>query len=131
MTRRIYLSRRGAKHRRITNEAALWQLLAPYGFEQVEVERLTFREQVELFHRCEILVGAHGAGLATSIFSGPINMVVLYATNQPPNYFHTQAIALGQKHWHVCSEFQSEDADFAVNVDEVRRILEEKLAHAI
>jgi capsular polysaccharide biosynthesis protein len=124
MTRRIYLSRQRAKHRRVINDVALWQLLSAYGFELVELEELKFSEQVKLFHDCRILVGAHGAGLSTAIFSGAIDVVVLYSTKSPPNYFHTQTIALGQRHWHVCSDFQSEDADFIVNLDELKKVLD-------
>lgn len=124
MTRRIYVSRRAAKHRRIKNEADLEELLTKYGFEHVALETLPFRRQVELFHQCDILVAPHGAGVCTSIFSGLINLVVLYATQSPPNYFHTLAKGLGQKHFYVCGTAQGEDDDFDVDLAELRRKLD-------
>jgi len=129
MTKRIYLSRRRAKHRRIKNEAALLELLSEYGFEGVDLETLPFRRQVELFHQCEILVAPHGAGVCTSIFSGPISIVVLYATQSPPNYFHAQARGLGQNHFYVCSNSQADDDDFVVDLGQLRRKLDGILAY--
>jgi capsular polysaccharide biosynthesis protein len=124
LTKRIYISRRGAKHRRVINEVALLELLSEYGFESVDLESLPFRRQVELFHQCEILIAPHGAGVCTSMFSGPITMIVLYATQSPPNYFHSQAKGLGQKHLYVCGKSECEDDDFAVDLIEVRRKLD-------
>ncbi len=125
MTKRIYVSRRRAKHRRITNEVELLSLLSEYGFEDVDLETMPFQRQVELFHQCEILVGPHGAGVCTSIFSGPISSVVLYATQLPPNYFHAQALGLGQNHYYVCSNSLGDDDDFEVDLHQLRRKLDE------
>lgn len=127
MSRRIYISRRRAAYRRIINEVELVKVLSEYGFEVIELETLSFRRQVELFHQCETLVAPHSAGICTCFFSGCINMVVLYATQSPPNYFHTQAKGLGQKHFYVCSESRFDDDDFVVDVNVIRRILDEIL----
>ena len=128
MTKRIYISRRKAKYRRIINEVAVQELLLEYGFESVDLETLSFRRQVELFHQCEILVAPHGAGVCTSIFSGPISILVLYATQSPPNFFHTQAKGLGQKHFYMCGNSRLDDDDFVVDLGELRRKLDEMLA---
>lgn len=128
MTRRVYVSRRRAKYRRIINEVALLEVLSEYGFESVDLETLSFRSQVELFHQCEVLVAPHGAGVCTSFFSGPISVMVLYATQSPPTYFHTQAKGLGQKHFFLCGSSQSEDDDFVVDLGEIRRKLDEIIA---
>ena len=55
-TERIYVSRRRARWRRVLNEDALMAVLARYGFRLVELEALSFREQVELFHRLGLQV---------------------------------------------------------------------------
>jgi capsular polysaccharide biosynthesis protein len=129
MKKRIYISRRHAKHRRIRNELAVLALLSKYGFEDVELETLPFQKQVEMFHQCEILVATHGAGECTSMFSGPISIVLLYATETPPNYFHTQAKGLGQSHSYICGKSQSDDDDFDVDVEELRKKLDGILAN--
>jgi capsular polysaccharide biosynthesis protein len=83
--RRLYISRRRAKWRKILNEASLVEALGAYGFEVVECEKLTFDEQVRTFSHAEVIVGAHGAGLANMMFSPPGAKVLEIAHPQWPN----------------------------------------------
>lgn len=69
--RRIYISRRLAATRHASNEAEVVALLSKKGFEDIVLEGLSFAAQVELFAQCEVIVGAHGAGLANVVFSPP------------------------------------------------------------
>lgn len=66
--RRIYISRREARSRRVVNEDALLDLLTKAGFEEVCPGELPFAEQVATFRGASIVVGAHGAGLANTAF---------------------------------------------------------------
>lgn len=67
--RRIYISRRLAAQRKASNEAEVVALLKKNGFEDIALEELSFKAQVELFAECEVVVGAHGAGLSNVVFS--------------------------------------------------------------
>lgn len=69
-TRRLLLSRRADNHWRTTNEAEVEAFLAPLGFETVAPATLGFRDQVELFGRAAVIVGA-GAGLFNMTFAPP------------------------------------------------------------
>jgi hypothetical protein len=69
--RRIYISRRLAAQRKASNEAEVVALLKTKGFEDIALEELSFKAQVELFAECEVVVGAHGAGLSNVVFSPP------------------------------------------------------------
>lgn len=64
--KRIYIYRKWS--RIITNEPELWDILKPYGFIKVELETLSVAEQAQLFSSAEVIVGAHGAGLANLTF---------------------------------------------------------------
>ena len=67
---RVYVSRRRAGTRRLQNEHALAGALADtLGFEVVENEDLTLREQVRRFRDVTVVVGPHGAGLANLLFA--------------------------------------------------------------
>jgi len=125
-TERLYISRQGGK-RCVINEDAVMRFLEKFGFRKIVVEELSFRQQVELFHRAEIVVGAHGAGINTICFSGDIDVVVLYSTQVPPNYFHTQAVGLGQKHHFVCHDEEHEDSSFAADLPALERVFREEL----
>ncbi len=69
--RMLFVSRGMASTRRLINENAIQKILAESGFERVEGDRLSFREQVALFSKASAIVGAHGAGLANSLFCAP------------------------------------------------------------
>lgn len=69
--RRVYLTRRGARRRRIVNEAELMRALSRSGFEEVASGELTFAEQLRLFSETATLVAPHGAGLANMVFMRP------------------------------------------------------------
>ena len=125
--RRLYVTRRNARHRRVTNEEAVDGLLREFGFEVVELEKLSLREQVELFQEAAFVVGPHGAGLVTTVFSGPLTLLVFYATKRPPNYFHTQAKALGQRHLYLLGEAADEDDNFSVDLAALRDLLMREL----
>lgn len=68
-TRRIFVSRRDAPNRHMTNEDEVIDALSPIGIERVELSSLTFAEQVMLFAETELVVAPHGAALANLIFA--------------------------------------------------------------
>jgi hypothetical protein len=125
-TRRIFVTRRHATTRRVLNEAEVSALLARYGFENVELSELSLRQQVELFHQADIVVGPHGAGLSSIVFSGAIRLVVFYATQLPLNHWHTLARGLGQEHYFILGNV-GEDDNFSVDTAELERILKDSL----
>jgi len=88
-SRRIYISRAKAGSRRVLNEAELVRALEVEGFEAFLLEDLTFLDQVRLFRDAEIIVGAHGSGLANLVFCAPGTRVVeLFGADcVPPCYW--------------------------------------------
>jgi hypothetical protein len=103
-SRRVYISRRDAKRRRIINEDEIAGILDASGFQTVLAERLTFQEQVELFKQCGFLVSLHGAGLTNMFFmpQGARVMEIRLKDARVPNCFFNLASALGIRyfcHW--------------------------------
>lgn len=66
--KKIYLSRRKAKARKIVNEEALLPYLKEMGYEILYAEDLSFADQVALFASCSSLIALHGAGLTNLMF---------------------------------------------------------------
>jgi capsular polysaccharide biosynthesis protein len=83
--RRVYISRRGALKRRIVNEPALVSALARRGFVEVRTEDLSFAQELELFAATEVLISAHGAGLANQVFMPPGGRVIEIQPPSPGN----------------------------------------------
>jgi hypothetical protein len=64
----VYISRKNARTRRVEQEDEVQKILVSLGFKIYYLETMTFEEQIKLFRSAEIIVGAHGAGLAHLIF---------------------------------------------------------------
>lgn len=69
ISKRIFVSRKNAKKRKIINENQVYDYLKMYGFEKVILEEIAFDDQVKIFSQAEIVVAPHGAGLTNIIFS--------------------------------------------------------------
>lgn len=74
--RRIYISRAGAGGRRVTNEAAVLDLLRARGFETIAIEGLSVAGQILLFSNAEAVIGPHGAAFSNLVFCRPETRVV-------------------------------------------------------
>ena len=66
--RRLYLSRTGAKFRRLVNEEEVVALFKAQGFEEFYPERHSFAEQVAAFRDAELVAGPHGAAFCNLLF---------------------------------------------------------------
>lgn len=78
--RRIFLFRSRRTGRNIENQLEVETLLGRYGFEPVDADTLTVREQAQLFCETRYLVGTHGAGLFNMVFRGnaPLSLLEFF-----------------------------------------------------
>lgn len=97
---RLYVSRAGARARRVVNEEDVLAALRPLGFRAVRLEELPFAEQVRLFRAAEVVVAPHGAGLANVLFSPPMTVVELVSRAVSPVYFFL-SLALGHDYRYI------------------------------
>ena len=128
---RIWVSREADRHRRVRNERAVMECLAPLGFRSVRLAGLSAREQLEAFRNAEIVVGPQGAGLGWLLFSERIPAVVLYPNGIPNTFFLTQIRALRQEHVFLLHGAPDEDDDFDADVARLRAIVERAVTPTI
>ncbi len=69
--KRVYVDRRRAWARRLSNEDEVVATLTRYGFVPVCLEDLGLIEQMALFRQADVIVAPHGAGLTNIVFSRP------------------------------------------------------------
>ena len=81
-SRRLFVSRKHAASRRITNEDEIFALAARKGFERVFPETLSFSDQMSLFAGTEAVAGALGAGLTNSVFMPAGGAILEFAPEQ-------------------------------------------------
>ena len=65
---RVYISRREVSRRSFSNEGEVEDALAELGIVTVYLEESPWLEQMALFRNVELVVGAHGAGLANLVW---------------------------------------------------------------
>ena len=70
-SKRIYISRKSARMRRIVNEDELAPILVRHGFQSIEADQFSFAEQIAIFRRAEVLVGPAGAAFTLLCFCQP------------------------------------------------------------
>ena len=73
---RLYISRSETTSRRIRNEAAVIELLQPYGFQCITLESLSVQAQADLLASTAIVIAAHGGGLTNLVFCRPETKVI-------------------------------------------------------
>jgi len=123
---RLYLSRPAGSRRSVGNDAEVQALLRQYGFQEVKPEKLTMREQVEMFQRAEAIVGPHGGALGGMVFSTRAKVLVLYPQAMPGEFFLTMAQSVGIEHFGLTfGSWEPEDSitGFAVDLERLEAML--------
>lgn len=148
----IYISRQGAKKRRIVNEDRLLDELGDRGFRSVRTETLGPGQVIELMGRAPMVVAMTGAGLANTIYCRPgASVVELSAADHwsPELFFIAQAAGLdfrssigrdagcptsrwrGNKYHQFRHDYyRRRDADLEADVDGVCAIVDECLGRS-
>lgn len=130
-SRRLYVSRMAAAARRMTNEAALIDLVAGFGFEIVDPATLDLRGQVETFADAACILGPHGAGLVNAAFAPPdadlIELRPLHRPEQSPmvnESFRRLAALMGLPYGALVFENAPGADAWSVDIARVRRLLQ-------
>ena len=125
---RVFISRRKALARCITNEDEVMRALAPLGFAAYALEEMGFADQVRLFAQAEFIVAPHGAGLMNLAFAERPGVVELFGRHIQPS-FSELARGFGCRYGFMeCpaprGDLRSWDADLVVDVPALARLVE-------
>lgn len=129
---RIYVSRALAKRRHVINESAVMATLLPQGFICVQLEHLSWAEQIALFRGVKTIVAPHGAALANLIFSRPGTRVIECFSHDYVNgcfaqladvcaLHYTSIVAPGKGPWG--RNPKSNRLDFTIEIETLRTVL--------
>lgn len=80
--RRIYVSRKQARNKRVKNEDELESALAGHGFTIFHPEAHTFAEQISAFQNAEVLIGPKGAAFSNLLFCEPSAHLLLLSSEE-------------------------------------------------
>lgn len=139
-SRRIYVSRRNARYRRVRNEEAVQAALGGYGFEPIVFENLDLASQMALMADVDVVVAPHGAGLTNLLWcpSGAA-IVEIFSPNYVNGCYWHLASQLGMEYWYLLGQGDRPDdggerhdvgddivVPIGLLVDTVRRALESR-----
>jgi len=123
-SRRIYISRRKANRRRVTNESAVVSMLAEYGFDSVVLEDLSIPEQIGLFSQAECIVGPHGAGFANMIYGEDPTIIEIFGDQKKTTFYRLAKIL---NHDYSSIQFDSIRKDIRIDIPVLQEMLEQRL----
>jgi capsular polysaccharide biosynthesis protein len=75
-SRRVYLSRRDARSRRLSNESELIELITQHGFEVHVPGAMKLQAQMDVCAEAAVLLAVHGAAMANMVFCPPKATVI-------------------------------------------------------
>jgi capsular polysaccharide biosynthesis protein len=126
---RIYVSRSG--RRKVSNQDELVEYLARFGFQVVDFSGMSLASQIEIGAGAELMLGAHGAGLANSLFMKKGSSVIEIdypAPSRQDKYFFNVSRLTGKNHYFVRGRRANyagkmdRNEDFAVDLRELETL---------
>jgi len=131
-SKRIFISRQNAERRRISNFEEVMQALRPLGFESYLLENLTIEEEISLFSQAEMIIGVHGAGLATAIYSECSTLIEIFPEDVIATCYFILANEMGLKYDYLVGESTTEgqtanpkNKDIKINPDRLTNMVRE------
>ena len=126
--RRLFVSRGGARLRRLKNEEELRPELTRSGFEWFTPRADDHRSQIEAFRSARVIVTVHGAALTNLLFCRPGTVVVeLFPSNHIKSTYCWLAMRLGLRYRPVIGSAGDYLQGFTVDVDEVLAQVENEI----
>lgn len=108
--RRIFVSRKDALTRRLTNERDVESVLSRHGFETVIMSDYNVEAQVQLFSESEFIVGIHGAALTNLAFCFPgTHVLELFLDGWFTNAFYHTSLLRNLSYGYLVCEKVAQD----------------------
>ncbi|MCF8260980.1 MAG: glycosyltransferase family 61 protein [Melioribacteraceae bacterium] len=116
----------GSTRRSILNHHELSTTLqsmvkAPFEFHNLQLENLSFRDQIEIFSKAKVVIAQHGAGLANCIWMNPKSIMVELSSEL--HYLHFERAGKLKRHDYNVYEIPDRHAKIDIE-DFTNRLLE-------
>lgn len=119
--RKLYVTRRNAKLRRLINEEEVAAYLEKRGFEVVALESLPLRDQILRFAEAEIVVAQHGAGLVNLLFAQSPKVLEICSSEEDGQFYY-QLISEARDfpHLQIYRDGADKNADVRLPISELK-----------
>lgn len=115
-SRNLFISRSGnANGRNLTNEKDVLEHLAPFGFERIQPEGLSFTEQTKLFAQARNIIAPHGAALSHLVAVPSVcNVIELNAPSNVRWHYRKMSATLNLNHTLIIGK-ETAGSDFSID----------------
>lgn len=111
-----YVTRANSKHRRIRNEEKLLESLREVvDIEVLSLESYSYKEQMSLMQRVDVLVGVFGAGLTHAYFTRGGGLIEVHNGDSRETHFLTLALSMGIPYEQVIGGPSDVHQDFEID----------------
>ncbi len=114
--KRIFISRKRAKIRKIINEDEIMPELEKLGFKAICLEDYNLPEQAKILNSAEIVIAPHGSGLTNLIYCNATKVIEIFTFEGFTQPFEKISTKLGLKHY-----------SFLTHKDKLEQIQDQKL----
>lgn len=130
--KRLWISRKKqlkSGQRRLLNETEIEALFVANGFEAIQPETLSLKEQIALFSQAEMIAAPAGAALMNMIFAPADTKILILTKNHPQvNYYYFTNVAqiIGQPIAYVTGEGVKNfgvlgfETDFSIDINKIK-----------
>lgn len=122
--RKLYVTRRHAKVRRLLNEEEVASYLRDRGFEVVALEKRPLQEQVQLFAEAKVIVAQHGAGLTNLLFAQSPRVLEIMSDRDRQIFFRFISKSHGFTHEQIHMDGENKNDDVYLSINELEKGLE-------
>tara|TARA_B100000029_G_scaffold435686_1_gene449838 strand:+ start:1146 stop:2186 length:1041 start_codon:yes stop_codon:yes gene_type:complete len=128
--KKIWISRQNANKRKIINFKEIKKLLEKYGYEILEFEKLSFKDQIITSNTAKIIGGLHGAGLTNMLFMESDSLVfeIRDKKDYKNNCFFSLASDLNHKYFYILGEAVDKNnfygSNYNIDIKELEKGLE-------
>ena len=92
---KIFISRKDSCFRNIENEDEVFKEFENYGFVRYELSKLSFLEQLELFHHAKVIASPNGSGLSNIMFCNKNTKILEIFQARADSSFYNLAQVVG------------------------------------
>lgn len=120
-SKKVFISRKDTQNRTIINEDEIFELFEKHGFKRYCLGKLSFLEQVKLFHGAETVIAAHGAGLTNLIFSDPgTTLLEIFQERSDTTYWYLAQTVNLNYHYIQTTDFKNVFGHASTYVDPIQ-----------
>jgi hypothetical protein len=113
--RRIYIGRGQTAYRRVLNEPEVIRCLERRGFEAMNFDGMSMRDQATVVASCQAIVAPHGGGLSNLVFGSPGTKVIeMFSPELVASFYWKISNQMGLDYYYMLGKgsLASQDADY-------------------